>query len=50
MDLNQKTLVSYKYCTGFVDCRRTNLQTVDTMPFLLLALKAAIFCLLYIFL
>ena len=24
MDLNQKTLVSQEYCTGFVDCRHTN--------------------------
>ena len=27
MDLNQKTLVSQEYCTGFVDCRHTNSQT-----------------------
>ena len=27
MDLNQKTLVSQGYCTGFVDCRHTNSQT-----------------------
>jgi len=27
MDLNQKTLVSHGYCTGFVDCRHTNSQT-----------------------
>ena len=28
MDLNQKTLVSQECCIGFVDCRRTNLQTI----------------------
>ena len=28
MDLNQKTLVSQEYCTGVVDCRCTNLQTI----------------------
>ena len=27
MDLNKKTLVSQEYCTGFVDCRHTNLRT-----------------------
>ena len=26
-NLNQKTLVSQEYCTGFVDCRYTNLWT-----------------------
>ena len=27
MDLNQKTLVSQKYCTEFVDCSHINSQT-----------------------
>ena len=27
MDLNQKTMVSQGYCTWFVNCRHTNLQT-----------------------
>ena len=36
MDLNQKTLVSQKYCTGFVDCR------LATILFVLLATGKAL--------
>ena len=27
MDLNQNTVVSQEYCTGFVDCRHINSRT-----------------------
>ena len=36
MDLNQKTLVSHEYFTGFVDCRHINSRT--TILFVLLAI------------
>ena len=44
MDLNQKTLVSQEYCTGFVDCRHTESQTIATILFVLLMCKELLHC------